>query len=356
MATQQKRTPQTNRRKNTTHSSNLKKHITVFLGVCLMVFLVALGYSLGKNDSALSTAVGSVKQVTAAAPLLAVTQKVDANHSNPTPVKQETPKESAVATQADTKPENNASVKIFSTDTQNKLVSAKVKNANPAQLAYRGAKPKLVIIIDDVSNPKQLAAIRALPIKVTPSLFPPYALSKSNHTLAKGLQHYMIHLPMESGKVYDKQSGTLRVSDSEETMSARAKELRKFFPTARYVNNHTGSVFTKNESAMMKLYGALRNEGFVFVDSRTAANTTVQKIAHAFGDVYVARDVFLDNKKSIPAIHAQLKQAVKEAKKNGYAIAIGHPYEVTMRALADTKGLLDEVEVVYIDAIYKKHN
>lgn len=356
MATQQKRPPQTNKRKNTTQSSSLKKHITVFLGVCLMVFLVALGYSLGKNDSAMSPAGSSVNQKPVSAPLLAVTQKVDANLSNPTPVKQETPKESAVATQADTNPENNASVKISSADTQNKVVSAKAKNANPAQLAYRGAKPKLVIIIDDVTNPKQLAAIRALPIKVTPSLFPPYTLSKSNHTLAKGLEHYIIHLPMESGKVYDRQSGTLRVSDSEETMSARAKELRKLFPTARYVNNHTGSVFTKNESAMMKLYGALRNEGFVFVDSRTAAKTTVQKIAHDFGDVYVARDVFLDNKKSIPAIHAQLKQAIKAAKKNGYTIAIGHPYDVTMRALSDTKGLLDEVEVVYIDAIYKKHN
>ncbi len=321
-----------------------------------MVFLVALGYSLGKNDSALSTAGDSVKQKFVSAPLLTVTQKDEANLSKPAPLKQEIPKESAVTKQADIKPEDNASVKIAPVDTQNKVVSAKVKNANPAQLAYRGAKPKLVIIIDDVTSPKQLAAIKALPIKVTPSLFPPYALSKSNHLLAKGLQHYMIHLPMESGKVYDKQSGTLRVSDSEETMSARAKELRKLFPTARYVNNHTGSVFTKNEPAMKRLYGALRNEGFVFVDSRTAAKTTVQKIAHEFGDVYVARDVFLDNKKSIPAIHAQLKQAVNEAKKNGYAIAIGHPYDVTMRALSDTKGLLDEVEVVYIDSIYKKHN
>ena len=294
--------------------------------------------------------------MTAAAPLLTATQKVDANLSNTTLVKQETPKESAVTKQADTKSENNASAKISPADTQNKVVSAKATNANPAQLAYRGAKPKLVIIIDDVTNPKQLAAIRALPIKVTPSLFPPYALSKSNHTLAKGLQHYMIHLPMESGKVYDKQLGTLRISDSEETMRDRVKELRKLFPTARYVNNHTGSVFTKNEPAMKRLYEALRNEGFVFVDSRTSAKTTLQKIAHDFGDVYVARDVFLDNKKSITAIHAQLKQAIKEAKKNGYAIAIGHPYAITMRALTDTKGLLDEVEVVYIDAIYRKHN
>ncbi len=321
-----------------------------------MVFLVALGYSLGKNDSALSTSGGSVKKIAVSAPLQTMTQKVEANLSNPIPLKQETPKESAGTTQTDTKSENNASVKITPGDTQNKVVSAKSTNANSTRLAYRGAKPKLVIIIDDVTSPKQLAAIRALPIKVTPSLFPPYALSKSNHTLAKGLKHYMIHLPMESGKAYDKQSGTIRVSDSEETMRARAKELRKLFPAARYVNNHTGSVFTKNEPAMKRLYEALRNEGFVFVDSRTAAKTTVQKIAHAFGDVYVARDVFLDNKKSISAIHTQLKQAIKEAKKNGYAIAIGHPYDVTMSALMDIKGLLDEVEVVYIDAIYRQHN
>ena len=221
-------------------------------------------------------------------------------------------------------------------------------------MAYRGQKPKLVIIIDDVSSAKQLERIRSLPIKVTPSIFPPYQLSKSNHKLAQGLEHYMIHLPMQSGKAYDKQYGTLKVTDSGEKIEARVKEIRRLFPTARYVNNHTGSTFTDNYNAMKILYTALRKEGFVFVDSRTIGTTKVPKIAHDFGDAYVARDIFIDNKQNIPYIHAQLEKAVKNAKKNGYAVAIGHPHTVTMKALASAKDILKEVELVYIDEIYRK--
>ncbi len=194
----------------------------------------------------------------------------------------------------------------------------------------------------------------SLPIKVTPSIFPPYELSKSNHKLAQGLKHYMIHLPMQSGKAYDKQYGTLKITDTKEKMEARVKEIRKLFPTARYVNNHTGSAFTSDYKAMEMLYGLLRREGFVFVDSRTTAATKVRKIAHAFGDAYVAKDIFIDNEHKIPYIHKQLRQAVKVAKKKGYAIAIGHPHPVTMKALGSAKDIFRDVELVYIDDIYRK--
>jgi polysaccharide deacetylase 2 family uncharacterized protein YibQ len=221
-------------------------------------------------------------------------------------------------------------------------------------LARRGIKPKLAIIIDDVSSAKQLKYIISLPIKVTPSIFPPYELSKSNHKLAQGLKHYMIHLPMQSGKAYDKQYGTLKVTDSKEKMQARVKEIRRLFPTARYVNNHTGSTFTDNYNAMDILYTILRKEGFVFVDSRTTASTKVRKIAHAHGDAYVARDIFIDNKHTVSYIHKQLQKAVKIAKKKGYAIAIGHPHLVTMKALISAQDIFKDVELVYIDEIYRK--
>ena len=164
----------------------------------------------------------------------------------------------------------------------------------------------------------------------------------------------MVHLPMQSGKAYDKQYGTLKITDTKEKMEARVKEVRRLFPTARYVNNHTGSAFTDNYKAMETLYGLLRKEGFVFVDSRTIATTKVRKIAHAYGDAYVARDIFIDNEHKVTYIHKQLRQAVKKAKKKGYAIAIGHPHPVTMKALSSAKDIFKDVELVYIDEIYKK--
>jgi polysaccharide deacetylase 2 family uncharacterized protein YibQ len=313
MATQSSKStikPKTPRRKHSAKTSNFKKHLIVFLSVFLMISFTAFGYFLGNNDNSSTIVQNHPTNQTAVQTNVEVPKKKVANNDN--------------------------------------------KNTKDVALAYRGKMPKLVIIIDDVANAKQLARIRSLPIKVTPSIFPPYEFSKSNHTLAQGLEHYMIHLPMQSGKSYDKQYGTLMITDSKEKIEARVKELRRLFPGARYVNNHTGSVFTNNYKVMKILYAALRNEGFVFVDSLTTERTAVQKIAHDFGDAYVARDIFMDNKKNIPYIHAQLKKAVQNAKKNGYAIAIGHPHNTTMKALESAKDIFDEVELVYIDEIYIK--
>jgi len=333
-------------RKKTGKNSNFKKNIFVLLGVFLMISLVAFGYFLGQNDKD-----PNIKQVKK-------TESVKVVKNNK-PVKQKS-KEITTNSIKELIRDHPSQIEIrrkAEEKREKSMVSATVSESSPeAILAHRGKKPKLAIIIDDVSSEKQLKYIMSLPIKVTPSIFPPYELSKSNHKLAQGLSHYMIHLPMQSGKAYDKQYGTLKTTDSKEKMEARVKEVRKLFPTARYVNNHTGSAFTDNYKAMEMLYGILRKEGFVFVDSRTTATTKVRKIAHAFGDAYVARDIFIDNKHNVPYIHKQLRQAVKTAKKKGYAIAIGHPHPVTMKALSSAKDIFKDVELVYIDDIYRKEN
>lgn len=112
--------------------------------------------------------------------------------------------------------------------------------------------------------------------------------------------------------------------------------------------------FTDNTKAMTTLYRALRKEGFVFIDSRTIGSSKVGKIAHAFGDAYVARDIFIDNKHEVGYIHKQLEKAVKIAKNKGYAVAIGHPHKITMRALKSADDILKDVELVYIDDIYTR--
>ena len=164
----------------------------------------------------------------------------------------------------------------------------------------------------------------------------------------------MIHLPMQSGSAkMNRMQGMLRITDSNRKMKARAREIRRLFPHGKYINNHTGSVFTSNYSAMKRMYGYLREEGFVFVDSRTSGSTKVKKIAKAFGDRYIVRDVFIDNTQSVPAIRKQLAKAVKIAKRRGYAIAIGHPHKATFKALLGAKKLLKGVTPVYIDELYR---
>ena len=130
--------------------------------------------------------------------------------------------------------------------------------------------------------------------------------------------------------------------------------MRRLFPSARYINNHTGSVFTDNYKAMHTLYGIMKKEGFIFIGSRTIGSTKVRKIAHEYGDDYVARDIFIDNTQTVPYIHNQLKKAERIAKKKGYAIAIGHPHKMTMQALASAGDIFKDVDLVYIDQIFQK--
>ena len=221
-------------------------------------------------------------------------------------------------------------------------------------ILQKGKRPKLVIIIDDISQPWQLKAIRALHYHITPSIFPPSGQAEHSQRLAATLKHYMIHLPMQSGNAgMNRMRGTLKVTDSNKVMQARAKEIRRLFPKGKFLNNHTGSVFTSNYKAMKRMYGYLRKEGFVFVDSRTAGSTKVKKIAREYGDRYIVRDVFIDNTQSISYIHKQLAKAVKIAKKRGYAIAIGHPHKATFKALASAKRILKGVDLVYMDELYQ---
>lgn len=228
----------------------------------------------------------------------------------------------------------------------------KVEKKQNIPITTQRKKPKLAIIIDDVHTKKQIATIKKLNLHITPSIFPPYVLSKHSNRLAKLVKHSMIHLPMESGsRQFNKQYKTLMTSFSDEKLADRVMELRRLFPHTTYVNNHTGSVFTSHYKAMKKLYIALKMEGFKFVDSVTDSTSKVDKIAREFGDRYIKRDIFLDNTDTISYIHKQLKKAVKKAKKHGYAIAIGHPHKSTMKALSSAKQILKDVELVYIDEI-----
>jgi polysaccharide deacetylase 2 family uncharacterized protein YibQ len=216
-----------------------------------------------------------------------------------------------------------------------------------------GAKPRLVIIIDDVAFPSQLKKIKSLPWHVTPSLFPPSSRHPETSRMAAKLDHYMIHLPMEAVRFNSPEEETLTTESSAAEIDLRIRKLRHWFPNARFINNHTGSKFTADMTSMERFFPIARRYGFVFVDSRTTPDTVVPKLCKRFGEPYVARDIFLDNEEDVAYIQKQLKKAVRLARAHGYAIAIGHPHRTTLEALAASGAILKGVDVVYIDELYE---
>ncbi|EIP4519711.1 divergent polysaccharide deacetylase family protein [Campylobacter coli] len=213
---------------------------------------------------------------------------------------------------------------------------------------------RLAIIIDDMANISQVKALQALNLKVNPSFFP----SDKNHIdtpkLALKFDFYMVHLPLAAINYAKPELDTLNPNDTQERIFKKIKQIKKDFKDLKFINNHTGSLFTSNEEAMKKLYKAFEKEGLIFVDSKTIASSKAPKVAKALGQIYIQRDVFLDNQDDVVYIKKQLMDAVKLAKKKGFAIAIGHPRKNTFKALEQSKDLLESVELVYLSEIYAK--
>ncbi len=213
-------------------------------------------------------------------------------------------------------------------------------------------KPKLAIIIDDVSTKRQVQAIKSLHIPLTMSFLPPSAARPNSAKLAAKERFYMVHLPMEAMHFNKEEPYTMRVSDTQHEVLQRVKKIKQLFPRVRYINNHTGSKFTADEIAMNRLIYAFSKYNIKFVDSRTTAQTKAPKVLKNFGLKYVHRDVFLDHHSDKAYIKEQIKRAISLAKKHGHAIAIGHPHKNTLQALYESKQLLQQVDLVQVDKIY----
>ncbi len=228
--------------------------------------------------------------------------------------------------------------------------------ANPPKLplttiSHTTSKPKLAIIIDDVGTESQVKAIKSLKLPLTMSFLPPSPRRPSTPRLASLESHYMVHLPMEAQNFSAEEPFTLRVHDSQEVITDRIKEIKKLFPKVTYINNHTGSKFTANEIAMNRLILALTSNKIHFIDSRTTAETKAPIVLKNFGLNYEARDVFLDHHMEKEYVLGQIKEAIRVAKEHGTAIAIGHPHKNTLQALYESKKLLKDVDLVYIDRL-----
>lgn len=235
-------------------------------------------------------------------------------------------------------------------DYEENIKNQKVTPLKRKARSYKG-KPKLAIVIDDVAFKPDVRRIKAIPYKVTPSFLPPTKRHPNTPTLAKAFGVYMVHLPMEAISFNHPEQRTLRVRDSYKSISKWISDLKTDFPKARYYNNHTGSKFTSNLGAMDRFFKVLKKEKLRFLDSKTTPRSKSAIVANRYRVPLLSRDIFLDNSFEPAKIRAQLRKAIRVAKRHGYAIAICHPHRVTLEVLRKSKPLLKDVEMVYINGI-----
>lgn len=208
---------------------------------------------------------------------------------------------------------------------------------------------KLVIVIDDISLQSQVTALNDLGYPINLSFLPPTNSHPNSAEIAQKISHSMIHLPLQATSFEHEETDTLKIGDNYEIIEAKIAEIRKLYPNAKYINNHTGSKFSQDKASTDKLLKAIAKYNFSFLDSKTAANSTLCESAKTFGVKCLERNVFLDNEQDEQYVVSQLKKAIALAKKYGKSVAIGHPHKTTIEALKNSKELLSQVKVVYID-------
>ncbi len=243
------------------------------------------------------------------------------------------------------KPEDIAQPKV-----QGKDEKAKEQSQDPLAM-LKGSKPMLAIIIDDVSWKSQVKLLQSVGYPINMSFLPPTPRHKNSANAAQVLDQYMIHLPLQATSFKYEEKDTLHIGDSIEKIDKRIALLKNLYPKAKYINNHTGSMYTADYESMDKLMKVLKKYDFHFVDSRTTAKSVAVDTAKKNGVKVLSRNIFLDNKLEYAYIEGQLKKALKIAKRDGFAIAIGHPHKMTIKVLMGSKELLKDFEVVTIDKL-----
>lgn len=213
--------------------------------------------------------------------------------------------------------------------------------------------PAIAVIIDDLGNRQSLGRrVVSLPGPVACSFLP-----DGSHTGELALLAYdngkeiMLHLPMQAlGQgAARRQAGELTAEmGREEFLDTLAHDIAAV-PHASGVNNHRGSLLTQQTGNMAWLMQALHEFGeLFFVDSRTTRETVAQSMAHAYGVPSASRNVFLDNDPSPDAVRSQFRRLLEMARRDGTALAIGHPHPGTLDVLAEELPRLEQQGVLLL--------
>ena len=199
-----------------------------------------------------------------------------------------------------------------------------------------GEGPLIAVLIDDLGhNARRVARVIALEPPLTLA-FLPYgqALPALTAAARRAGHEVLMHLPMEpEDPGQDPGPGALLTAlDGGEILTRLRWQLGRFEGYVG-VNNHMGSRFTADRAAMTAVMAEVKARGLLYVDSRTTPQTLGSALARQMGVPEIARDVFLDDENNAEGVRRQLALLEDTARRQGFAVAIGHPHPVTLEAL-----------------------
>ncbi len=198
--------------------------------------------------------------------------------------------------------------------------------------------PSIAIVLDDFGyTGKNLNALKKAGVPMTLAVLPNLSFSREVCTFAeKNGMEVILHLPMEPEKVTgslekDTVSSEMSRSDVKRVMADAFRSV----PGATGASNHMGSKATQDAQVMNWVMADIKGRKLFFLDSLTSGGSVCRQTAAGKNVPFAVRDVFLDNKQDSAHIEEQMEKLVRIARKNGYAVGIGHDRTVTVNILAD---------------------
>jgi len=193
----------------------------------------------------------------------------------------------------------------------------------------------VAIIIDDCGQwPETERGFLSLPIPLTLSVLPyvRYSAEIASDAASAG-KGVMLHLPMEplGRDTAGRGEITTAMTDAQITSQTQADIAQ--VPGAAGTNNHEGSKASADSRVMKDVMAVVKNHDLFFIDSVTNAQSVAAQTARDAAVPEASRNVFLDNRADEAYTEQMLEKAVEYAKRNGSAIAIGHPRPTTLAAL-----------------------
>lgn len=209
-----------------------------------------------------------------------------------------------------------------------------VRNAVPPPPI--NGRPMIAVVIDDLGIDKRRSAkVVALdgPLTTAWMTYADDVAAQARAARAAG-HELIIHMPMEPlNPNIDSGPDVLRTSMTADQVRARVREGLRKFDGYVGVNNHMGSKFTADVAGMSIVIEEMREHGLLFLDSKTSPKSVAARLAAEAGVPHAERHVFIDNKNDVAYVLKQLAATERVARRTGYAIAIGHPHDGTIRAL-----------------------
>jgi polysaccharide deacetylase 2 family uncharacterized protein YibQ len=207
-------------------------------------------------------------------------------------------------------------------------------------------KPIICIVIDDLGvMMRGTERAVALPAPMTLSWFP-FARNlptQINEAMARG-HETTLHMPMQSfsNSTYQTGPDPLRIDLPPDVNLERLRAAMDAVPNAVGLNNHMGSVATRDAVLMALVAQEAKARGMMFLDSLTIGGSQGWRQAAAAGVPSDARDIFIDNSPKPEMIKQALLDIEAFSRRHGHVIAIGHPRPHTLDALEEWMPTLAE--------------